>query len=110
MSSDSQHVARPAPDDSVSSIVSIAAFAAKETLLWIAKFFAFLGGVTAFSVGIALLSSTAIGGIVAFLVITGVIVSTPQSNRNHFSHLNRERVGKWIRSQHNFGLLTSATS
>lgn len=84
MSTDPQHVACPTPDRKADSIVSIAAVAAKETLLWITKFFAFLGGVTAFSVGIALISTTVIGGIVAFLVITGVLLSTPQPDRNYF--------------------------
>jgi len=84
MSTDSHHVACPNPERTSSSIGSIAAAAAKETLLWIAKFFAFLSGVTAFSVGIALISTTTIGAIIAFLVITGIVVSTPHSNRNYF--------------------------
>ncbi|QLH82215.1 hypothetical protein [Halosimplex pelagicum] len=84
MSTDPQPVAEPTlsrPDD---SIVPIAVAAAKETLLWIVKFFAFLGGVTAFSVVIAILSTTTIGGIIAFFVIIGIIASTPYSDRNYF--------------------------
>jgi hypothetical protein len=85
MSTDSQHVACPTSERAGSSIGSIAAAAAKGTLLWIAKFFAFLGGVTAFSVGIALISTMTIGAAIAFLVITGLIVSTPHSNHDYFS-------------------------
>lgn len=84
MSTDSHHVACPNSERTNSSISSIAAAAAKETLLWIVKFFAFLGGVTAFSVGISLISTTTIGAIVAFFIITGIIVSAPHSNRNYF--------------------------
>lgn len=84
MSTDVQHTDRPKLNRSTKTILSIAVAAAKETLLWIAKGFVFLTAVVAFSAGVAAISSTSVGAVLALLVILGTIAVTPHEDRNYY--------------------------
>lgn len=85
MSTDTQHtIHTTSTDTTTTEITSIAISAAKETLLWILQFFLFLGGVTAFSFAVALISSPTVGAVVAFLLILGAIVLSPNQNKIYF--------------------------
>lgn len=85
MSTDVQHAHRSKLNRSTRTILSIAVTAAKETVIWIVKGFAFLAAVITFSAGVAAVSSTAAGGVLALFVIFGVVAVTPREDRNHFS-------------------------
>lgn len=82
MSIDFQHTLRPKLNRSTRTILSIAVAAAKETILWVAKGFAFLAAVTTFSAGIAAISSTTAGAVLALFVILGAVAVTPRDDHN----------------------------
>jgi hypothetical protein len=84
MSTDVQHTCRPKLNRSTRTIVSIAVTTAKETILWIAKGFAFLAAVVTFSAGVAVISSTAAGAVLALFLILGVVAVTPRKDRNYY--------------------------
>lgn len=84
MSTDVQHTRRPKLNRSTRTILAIAVTAAKETLLWIAKGFAFLTVVITFSAAVAVISSTAAGAVLALFVILGVVTVTPRKDHNYF--------------------------
>lgn len=80
MSSDVQHTHRPKLNRSTRTVLSIAVTAAKETVIWIMKGFAFLAAVITFSAGVAAVSSTTVGAVLALFVIVGVVAVTPHGD------------------------------